>query len=112
MRLYMFLLAALVSVSTTPATAATLDEILAMCAPADKGGRAKLCDAYLDAGLELLASPDPMLNGGTRVCVPAGEDRGQILDLLRDYARDHPESLPLSGRDGLGLALKGRFSCK
>jgi hypothetical protein len=96
----------------TPAAAATFGELLAWCAPADKGGDPTLCDGYLGAGLELLASPDPMSNGGTPACVPAGEDRGRIVGLMRDYARHHPESRGMSGPDGLGLALKGRFPCR
>lgn len=95
-----------------PRAAATFGELLAWCAPDDKGGDPTLCDGYLGAGLELLASPDPMSNGGTPACVPAGEDRGRIVGLMRDYARHHPESRGMSGPDGLGLALKGRFPCR
>ena len=112
MRSSLLLLAGLLAASATPATAATFGELLAWCAPADQGGDPTLCDGYLGAGLELLASPDPMTNGGTPACVPAGEDRGRIVGLMRDYARHHPESRGMSGADGLGLALKGRFPCR
>jgi hypothetical protein len=69
-----------------PRAAATFGELLAWCAPDDKGGDLTLCDGYLGAGLELLASPDPMSNGGTSACVPAGEDRGRIIGLERNRA--------------------------
>ena len=55
----------------TPALAVTFGEIAAWCAPADQGGHPNLCSGYVDTELELLASPDPTMNGGTRVCVPA-----------------------------------------
>jgi Rap1a immunity proteins len=96
----------------TPAAAATFGELLAWCAPADKGGDPKMCREYLEAELELLASPDPMSNGGTPACVPAGYDRARIVTLLEDYAHHHPESRRLSSTDGVGLALKGRFPCR
>ena len=71
-----------------------------------------MCRAYLDAELKLLASPDGMLNGGTRACVPAGEDRARVVGLLEDYAHHHPEARRLASTDGLGLALEGRFPCR
>ena len=113
MRSYLLLFAPLATAMlATPAAAAGFGELQGWCAPADKGGDPKMCREYLEAELELLASPDPMSNGGTPACVPAGEDRGRIVGLMRDYARHHPESRGLSGPDGLGLALKGRFPCR
>ena len=106
------LLATFAMMAATPAAAVTFGELLAWCAPADKGGRPALCEGYLESELGLLASPDPMLHGDNPACVPAGEDRRQIIGLMRDYARHHPESRDLDGVDGLGLALKGRFPCR
>ena len=56
--------------------AATLGEIEAWCAPVDQGGKPYL-RRHPEANLELLASPDPMSNGGVRACVPAGKDRAR-----------------------------------
>jgi hypothetical protein len=106
------LLATLAAMAAMPAAAATFDELLAWCGPPDRGGRHFLCDGYLNAGLELLASPDPMINGGTPACVPVSEDRGRIIALLQDYARRHHASRSLSGADGLGMALKDHFPCR
>ena len=96
----------------TPAAAATFGELLAWCAPANHGGDPRLCGGYLESELELLASPDPVNNGGTPACVPAGYDRARIVGLLEDYAHHHPEARRLASTDGLGLALKGRFPCR
>ena len=76
----------------TPASAVTFGEIAAWCAPADQGGHPNLCSGYVDTELELLASPDPTMNGGTRVCVPADTDRTKLVALIRDYARSHPNA--------------------
>ena len=90
-----------------PASAVTFGEIAAWCAPADKGGRPNLCSGYLDTEIELLASPDPTMNGGTRVCVPADADRAKLVVLIRDYARRHPNARDQDAFVGLGQALKG-----
>ena len=95
-----------------PAMAATLGELEAWCAPPDKGGRPSLCQGYLNANLELLASPDPASNGGARACVPAQEDRARIVGLMRDYAHRHPEARGQDSVTGLGKALEGHFPCR
>jgi Rap1a immunity proteins len=113
MRSSLLLLAPLAAATlATPAAATTFDELLTWCAPAGKGSDPTLCKGYLESELELLASPDPVSNGGTPACVPADYDRGRIVGLMREYARHHPESRGLSSPDGLGLALKGRFPCR
>jgi hypothetical protein len=96
----------------TPAWAVTFGEIAAWCAPADQGGHPNLCSGYVDTELELLASPDPTMNGGTRVCVPAGTDRTKLVTLIRDYARSHPNARDLDAVVGLGQALSGHFPCR
>jgi hypothetical protein len=106
------LLASLVVTIATPAVAATFGELDAWCAPPDQGGRPELCQGYLTAGLELLASPDKSLNEGVHVCVPKGEDRAKVVSLLRAYARSHPAAHSLDGVDGLGLVLKERYPCR
>ena len=106
------LLALLVGTIATPAAATSFGELLAWCGPPDRGGRPELCDNYLDAGLELLASPDKSLNEGVHVCVPKGEDRAKVVSLLRAYARSHPAAHSLDGVDGLGLVLKERYPCR
>jgi hypothetical protein len=92
--------------------AATFGELEAWCAPVDQGGKPNLCSGYLDTVVELLASPDATINGGTRVCVPAGVDRGKLVTLIRDYARRHPDARDLDTVAGLGQALNGQFPCR
>ena len=106
------LLAPLVVTIATPALATSFGELLTWCGPPDRGGRPSLCDSYLDAGLELLASPDKSINDGLRACVPEDEDRAGIVSLLRAYARSHPDTHTHDFVDGLGLALKDRFPCR
>jgi hypothetical protein len=95
-----------------PAYAATLGEISAWCVPPDRGGQPKLCAGYLDSNLELLASPDLTDNGGRRICVPAHFDRDQIIRLMNDYLRKHPEARDMDSVDGLGAALQAQFPCR
>jgi hypothetical protein len=106
------LFAGLAMAAAPPAVATTFGEHVAWCAPVDKGGNPVLCEGYLDSELHLLSSPDPMINGGYRACVPASEDRGRIIKLMQDYARQNPASKTMSGLDGLGLALKDHFPCR
>ena len=81
----------------------------AWCAPADQGGHPNLCSGYLDTELELLASPDPTLNGGTRICVPADADRAKLVALIRDYARSHPSARDQDAVVGVGQSLTGEI---
>ena len=108
------LLAPLVVTIATPAAATSFGELLTWCGPPDRGGRPELCDNYLDAGLELLASPDQFVifKDRIRTCVPEGEDRARIISLLRAYARSHPDIQTRDFVDGLGLAPKGHFPCR
>ena len=113
-------LAALAATVATPA-AATFGELLAWCGPPDKGASPTLCNAYLDAGLELLASPDPMTRAmfgsvGSGVAAEAepalgvlGGDRGQrgpssassASRLRAALARSQPLSFDQQGSIGL-----------
>jgi hypothetical protein len=105
-------LAALALLLPKPGSAATLGELEAWCAPPDKSGRSGLCEGYLEANLELLASPDPTINGGVRACVPPEEDRARIVGLMRDYVHRHPEIRSQDSVMGLGMALEGHFPCR
>lgn len=107
----LLLIVTLATMTTTTAAATTFGELDAWCAPPDMGGRPVLCDDYLEAVIELLASPDDVMNRGNRVCVPASEDRAKVVGFLRTYALQHPASRDLDLVVGLGLALQGRFPC-
>jgi hypothetical protein len=105
-------LAAFATMIAPSVSAATFGELEAWCAPAEQGGKPNLCSGYLDSELELLASPDTDINGGTRVCVPANADRAQLVTLIRDYARRNPAARDLGTVVGLGQALKDQFPCR
>jgi hypothetical protein len=92
------------------ARAATLAELAGWCAPGT--GRDQLCDTYLQVILDGLASTDPVVNGGNRVCVPAGADRAEIIRVVRAYAAESGAAEQTAAIDGVGTALKGRFPCR
>ena len=62
-----------------------------------QGRQANLCSGYLNTEIELLASPDTTINGGTRVCVPANVEPEKLMVLIRDYAHRDPAH-------GIGIA--------
>jgi hypothetical protein len=92
-----------------PAHAATLEEFTSWCAP--EGGREQLCQTYLQTYIEGLASTDPVMNGGNRACVPPDADRNEIIRVVRAYAAESGTAGDVSGVEGLGAALKGRYPC-
>ena len=99
-------LTALALLLPRPGSAATLGELEAWCAPPDKSGRPSLCEGYLEANLELLASPDPTSNGGVRACVPPEEDRAHRRSDARLCAS--PSRSPQSRqRHGAGQGVGG-----
>jgi len=113
MRLPKHLIAAgLVLLPALPAAAATFGELEAWCAPPDAGGRPRLCLGYVETFIQGLASTDPSLNDGLRACVPEGEDRAEVVRLLRAHARDDPSSRDRPGIVGLGQALQDRYPCR
>jgi hypothetical protein len=93
-----------------PAAAATLTELAGWCAP--EGGSERLCSGYLETILEGLASTDPVMNGGTRVCVPPEAERTQIVRLVRAHAASSEAAGSMPAIEGVGAALKGRYPCR
>jgi Rap1a immunity proteins len=106
------IVAGLLLLPVMPAAAATFGEVASWCAPPDAGGRPTLCSGYLETEIQCLASTDPSLHGGVRVCVPEIEDRNKLRQLMRAYARDNPSSRDLPGVVGLGQALKDLYPCR
>jgi hypothetical protein len=92
------------------AQAASLAELESWCGPDDT--REQLCSTYLETIIEGLASDDPIMNGGNRMCVPPDADRGQIIRLVRAYAAQTKGANDMSALDGVGAALKGHFPCR
>jgi Rap1a immunity proteins len=110
-RLLRIAFAALCLLSAGSATAATFGELASWCAPEDAGGRPGLCVNYLQTYLEALRTDDASLNDGVRACVPESADHDELVQLIRAYAREHPDAATRSGVAGTGEALKTRFPC-
>lgn len=112
MRFEILLLAVGLSLTAcSRANAETFGELVAWCAPADRGGKPNLCSGYLDSELELLASTDRTVNSYPRVCAGAKADRAQVIELLRAYARANPGARDGESMDGLSAALGDHFPC-
>src|SRR3954451_18840452 len=94
------------------AKAATLAELAGWCAPGGEPGNDPLCGAYLETIFTGLASTDPVMNGGNRMCIPADADRGEIVRLVLAYAAKSPAPERMAALDGVGAALKGRYPCR
>jgi hypothetical protein len=92
------------------ARAASLAELAGWCAPGT--GKDQLCDTYLQVILDGLASTDPVINGGNRICVPAGADRAEIVRLVRAHAAESGAAEQTAAIDGAGAALRGRYPCR
>lgn len=90
------------------AQAATLAELAEWCG---EPGRPNLCSSYLETMIEGLASTDPVINGGNRMCIPPEADRNAIIRQVRAYAGRTKGAAEMSALDGVGSALKGRFPC-
>jgi hypothetical protein len=101
--------ALLAAAMPSDASAATLGELADWCTP--ESGSERLCDAYLDTIFQGLASPDPVLNGGHRACVPPDADRTEIIRLVRAHAAQSGAAKTTAAIDGVGAALEGRFPC-
>lgn len=99
-------------VLTVPGTgrAATFEELVGWCTP--NTGSETLCDAYLETIIGGLASPDPVINGGNRTCVPPDTDQAEIVRLVLAYAARSDPPGNLQAIDGVGAALKGRYPCR
>jgi Rap1a immunity proteins len=80
------------------------------CSP--ETGSEPLCNAYLETIFEGLSSTDPVVNGGSRTCVPPDADRAEIIRLVRAHAVASGSADRTNALEGVGTALKGRFPCR
>ena len=71
-----------------------------------------LLGLHPDTELELLASPDTTINGGTRVCVPANVDRAKLVALIRTMRASIRPRYLAAGSDGCSLRIAGIARCE
>jgi hypothetical protein len=93
------------------AQAATLAELVGWCGNSAER-RERLCDTYLQTIIDGLATTDPIMNGGNRMCIPPEADRAEIIRQVSAYAARTKASNDMAALDGVGAALKGRFPCR
>jgi hypothetical protein len=103
--------AVFIALSPPLAIAATFGEVIGWCSAPRIEGDEKLCSGYLAAALELLRTPDPVLNGGHRICAPAGEQTKAIVPILATWSKQHPEAQGKEAIETIGDALVDRYPC-
>lgn len=68
------------------------------------------CMGYLTAVLDMLGSGVEV--GGRRACVPPGVDQNQMVDLVKGYIQEHPESRHLPAYVLISRAFSVHFPCR
>ena len=86
---------------------ATFGEVMGWCSSPDD----RLCDGYLTEAFRLLRSPDPVDNGGHRVCFPPGVTTTSVVPLLEDWGRQHPKAASVDYIEAASNALASRYPC-
>jgi hypothetical protein len=104
-------LTCLIALSPSRAIAATFGEVMDWCSAPRIEGDEKLCSGYLKAALELLRAPDPVLNGGHRICAPAGDQTKAIVPILASWSKQHPDARGKEAVTTIGDALVDRYPC-
>jgi hypothetical protein len=103
--------ACLIALSPSLSVAATFGEVMDWCSAPRIEGDEKLCSGYLKAALELLRNPDPVLNGGHRICAPVGDQTKAIVPILAGWSKQHPDAQGKEAVTTIGDALVDRYPC-
>jgi hypothetical protein len=110
-RLITTLVACPIALSPSAAVAATFGEVMGWCSAPRIEGDEKLCDGYVRAALTLLRTPDPVLNGGHRVCPPERVSLRTVVPILVTWDRQHPDARSEEAVTTIGDALVGHYPC-
>ncbi|SRR5260221_5788336 len=110
-RLAVAVFACFIALSPSLAIATTFGEVVDWCAAPRIEGDDRLCSGYLAAALELLRTPDPVLNGGHQICPPAGDQTKAIVPILATWGKQHPDARGKDAVATIGDALVGRYPC-
>jgi hypothetical protein len=92
-------------------SATTFGEIMDWCSNRGDDGDQRLCVAYVGAGLELLRSPDPVSNGGHRVCAPNSDLNTIIIPMLTTWMKQNPQARDQEALPTAAAVLAGRYPC-
>ena len=106
-------LTAVLTLSLLPArsaSAVTVGQVTSWCSSPDIDANFKLCSAYVAAALELLRTPDPVLNGGHQVCPPEA-DLTKIITILVGWSKLHLDAQNKDFSETTGQVLADRYPC-
>ena len=71
-----------------------------------------LCSAYIVGVTEGVIVRESIRGTAATLCVPDGVLRGQVIDVAKNYLRDHPENRQRSANDLVYLSLRQAFPCR
>lgn len=78
--------------------------------PTDLAMQAGACLGYLSSIIDIQTSGGQV--NGRRACIPANADTNQIVDLFKNYVRDHPERRHLLAANLAAEAFALAFPCR
>lgn len=68
------------------------------------------CFGYLSSMIDILTSGNAV--NGKKACIPRNADMGQIVDLFKNYVRDHPDRRHLLAANLAAEAFALAFPCR
>lgn len=71
-----------------------------------------LCSAYIVGVAEGVIVRENVGSTTATLCIPEGVLRGQVIDVAKNYLRDHPETRQRSANALVYLALRQAFPCR
>ena len=80
------------------------NDLYKYCAVAEGMPGKSTCKAFILGAVDVLAADHV-------ICLPEGFIAGQVVDIVTNFLRDHPESRHFTAASEIGVALKG-FHCK
>jgi Rap1a immunity proteins len=73
-------------------------------------GSASICMGYITAIRDIMANGSPLF--GSKACIPATVDMGQIVDIVKNQIHTHPEGRHLSAPLLVSKAFADDFPCR
>jgi hypothetical protein len=95
---------------TRSASAVGVGQVTNWCSSLNVDGNSKLCHAYVAAALQLLRTPDPVLNGRHQICAPEA-DLTKIVTILVSCSKQHPDAQNKDFTETTGQVLADRYLC-
>ena len=88
------------------------NQLYAYCTSAPGSPQAMACLGYENGVTDTLQSAADVIRRANHICLPQNVSGQQVLDVVRDYFRDHPEDRHHVASDEVILALRTAFPCK